>query len=81
MILTRYIRNSHRQPIGVFISTGLNEVGYSLCNKKDLWDKETAKRIAFGRSIKGFTHPVPDSLYLDYYEMLDRSDRYFGYGN
>jgi len=80
MLLTRYIRDSHRKPIGVVMSTGLNEVGYSLCNKKDAWDKEKGKMIAFRRATGGFNHPIPDSIYIDYYSMVDRSDRYFGYG-
>jgi len=76
-MLIKYIRDSHRRPKGVVISTGEGEVGYSLCNKKDKWNRETALRIAFGRAVEGFDHAIPDSAYLAYYEMLDRSDRYY----
>ena len=68
MILIKYKRNDHGHPIGVLVATGREEVGFSLCNKKDKWDKEKALMIAIRRAENGFSK-LPDSLYLDYYEM------------
>jgi hypothetical protein len=49
----QYVRNKKGRPTGVIVAIksdqGFN-VGYSLCNKKDRFDREMALKIAFGRA-------------------------------
>ncbi len=76
MILIKYKRNDHGHPVGVAVAIGDGEVGCSLCNKKDKWNREKALMIATRRAEAG-SKSIPDSMYLDYYEMYERSFRYF----
>jgi hypothetical protein len=79
-ILVKYTRNRQNQKVGVLVAIGRNEVGFSLANKRDRFDKQLGIRIAIQRA---FTIPSPDindiprSIRSDYLEMLDRSVRYF----
>lgn len=76
MILIKYKRNEHGRRIGVVVALDRERIGFSLCNKKDKWDREKALEIALDRAENGFDK-IPHSIYLDYYEMYNRSGRYF----
>lgn len=76
-MLISYVRDDHYKPIGVIIATGRDKIGYSLCNKKDKWNRETGKRIAFGRAEKGSTIWIPNSVKHDYDKMMIRAKKYF----
>ena len=82
-VLVRFIRDKHNHPIGAMVATGKNEIGWSLCAKKDrkfgrYADKELAVQIAHGRAITGVNPEfMPPSIVADYAKMADRADRYF----
>ena len=69
--------------IGIVVSTEHNKVGWSLCNKKDRFNKEIGLRIALNRAEyygtnKNFLlEQVPYSIRKDVIEMYDRSEKYF----
>lgn len=49
----QYVRNKKRIPHGVIVAIKTNggfRLGYSLCNKKDSFNKKRALRIALGRA-------------------------------
>ena len=61
--IIEYIRDKSRIPYGVLIAVkspdGYN-IGYSLCNKKDRFNKRMALKIAIGRA--NFSSDCVDSL-------------------
>ena len=71
------------EPIGVIISTERNKLGWSLCNKKDHFNKEMGKRIAmnraeyYGTDRNQLLADVPDSIRDEVMKMYDRSKKYF----
>jgi hypothetical protein len=48
--IVQYIRNGRNQRIGVVVAIDAERVGWSVCNKKDHFDKEKAVRLAVGRA-------------------------------
>lgn len=51
----QYVRNKKRIPHGVLVAVKFDDgngfrIGYSLCNKKDKFNKRTALNIAMGRA-------------------------------
>ena len=49
----QYVRNKKRVPYGVLVAIKSNDeftLGYSLCNKKDRFNKRTALKIAIERA-------------------------------
>lgn len=50
-MLVEYVRNRKKRPIGVVVATGKYKVGWSLCDKKDEWDKEVGMAMAVGRAV------------------------------
>lgn len=52
----QYVRNKKRVPYGVIVAVKTDEgfsMGYSLCNKKDRFEKKMALKIALGRALWG----------------------------
>lgn len=55
----QYVRNKKRVPYGVLVAVKNSDgftCGYSLCNKKDRFNKRMALKIALGRA--NFMNPV-----------------------
>lgn len=75
--LKQYIRDQHGHPTGVVVATGFRQVGWSLKNRRDRWDKDLGLTIARGRARNGFNTAVPPGLEDVYREMFRRSERYF----
>ena len=75
-VLIQYIRNNHGQPRGCVVATGRNQVGWSLCNKKDIFNKERALQIAMGR-VKISRVVIPQVVQPYFVKMIGRSQRYF----
>jgi hypothetical protein len=51
--IIRYLRDKKRVPYGVLVATkndGGYNIGYSLCNKYDRFEKKMALKIALGRA-------------------------------
>jgi hypothetical protein len=83
-ILFSYYRIKSK-PIGCIAATGFNKVGWSLCSKKDVFNKRLARTIAIGRSkdaakaIRAIlsTRNPPKGFINLIDEMYERSQRYF----
>ena len=50
--LVQYVRNGKNHRIGVVVAVGKNQIGWSLCNKTDDFDKQRGLSIAIGRAHK-----------------------------
>ena len=78
-----YLEEVGGAPIGVIVSTDRGNVGWSLCNSKDKFDKKLGKMIAINRAdAYGFDKDsllsnVPNSIFTEVIKMYDRSTRYF----
>lgn len=83
-MLKKYIRNKHREPIGVVIAEQWGDrivIGWSRCNKKDKFDREQAQEIAQARLdlIKTGKREVKiiHSVVPHVEEMATKSSKYF----
>jgi hypothetical protein len=79
-MLKEYIRNKRGNPIGILLSdnyAGVIEFGYSLCHKKDTYDKEKGHLIALGRLHHPKFLDFPNSIHEQYYRFQERSKKYF----
>ena len=73
--------------IGVVVSIDKDVLGWSLCNKKDKFDKDRGLSIALGRAALAsemslaeriaYYEQVPQSLMYEFKEMEERSRKYF----
>lgn len=57
----QYVRNNKRIPHGVIVAVKCEDgfrIGYSLCNKKDRFNKRMALKIALGRAEIGSFYVV-----------------------
>ena len=79
MKLVKYVKKGiHNKKVGVVVATGKYNIGYSLCNKLDKFNKERALEIATGRAkVHDFQGEVPDSIKDTFFEMQDRASHYF----
>lgn len=51
-VIIQYIRDEEKNPFGVVVAEGRNEIGFSLCNPVDHWNRNIGLDIAFGRAEK-----------------------------
>lgn len=89
-MLIKYIRNEENVPIGAIVADqnqyGGIVLGYSLCNKKDKFNKQRALEIAVGRMNKfgafGYNpkRQPPENIVVSLEEMFYRARRYFKKG-
>lgn len=78
--LIKYVRDNKGHPRGVLIATSKNCIGFSLCRKNDKFNKKEGKKIALTRANSEKAHArllIPHSIYKEYWEMVERSNRYF----
>ena len=75
--LIKYVRDKNRNPRGVIVAVGRGMVGFSLTNKKDRFNKNLGISIAINRAYQGFNVDIPKSIFEDFHNMIDRSQRYF----
>ena len=78
----KYLKGKHGQRIGVLLGCIKNDeqafnIGWSLCHKKDRFDKEKAVKVAFLRSVNGSAAPLPRAISTEYQQFVDRCFRYF----
>jgi hypothetical protein len=76
--ITRTVDGSPRR-VGLIVARedyGVIQIGYSLCNKKDVFDKNKAWEIAKTRLILPSVH-IPKSIMEDIKAMERRASRYF----
>jgi hypothetical protein len=75
--LIQYVRDNQGHPIGVVVSVGKNQVGWSRKHKLDLWDRDKALMIARNRAVVGFKSKIPHDVRPIFSNMVDRSVRYY----
>ena len=84
-MLVEYIRGKNNslgqnikggQLIGVVVALDKWSIGWSLCSKKDKFNKQRALEIAIGRAEKS-TAVVPTSIKPVFVKMINRAMRYF----
>ena len=81
----QYIRDNKRNKIGVMAAFRHNEeiyIGWSLCSKQDVFDREFGIELALARATKLFDYEyiddkIPYSIFDDLEIFLDRCARYF----
>lgn len=82
-MIHQFIYSKRRQLKGVWVATStledLNEIniGWSLCHKKDKYDKIRGFNIAYGRAYKRSTESIPYSLKVGFQFFKKRCHRYF----
>jgi len=88
-MLIQYLRNNERVPYGIVVATGINQIGWSLCNPRDIWNRELGMSIAKGRAshigaIDLWRYSLDDTkgmrmrnVILLVREMKLRAERYF----
>ena len=86
-IIFQYKRNAKNQLQGVVLAIGPEIMGWALCSKHDIFNKETGVRIALRRALKSATlsradkikyyTTCPNSLQELFVKGLDRSVFYF----
>jgi actin-like ATPase involved in cell morphogenesis len=79
--IIQYVRNRKGLRIGAIVATksenGFN-IGYSLCNKKDRFNKEMALKIAFGRAEFELVSPeIPRDISKMLPEFIERCKKYY----
>jgi hypothetical protein len=81
--IIQYIRNQDGRKIGALVATSEDgktiKIGWSLCNDKDTFNKEFAKKIAFGRAEKSFEREyiVPTKIIQNVLKFEERVCKYF----
>lgn len=68
-----------KTPIGCVVAENFGDtirLGWSLCHKKDHFDKSIARELAAGRMLIG-DEPVPHTLQKNVERMMSRASTYF----
>ena len=87
-MIYEYMKDKYGHRKGVVCATSKIGIGWSLCNKKDRFNRDFALKIAEGRARKyekivqevdedGYEIKVPDSIYPLFEKMVDRAERYY----
>jgi len=84
-MLVKFLKNKHGHRKGVVVSTGRGLVGFSLCQKGDVFNKDLAFKIAVGRSENPrsliYESSIPISIKDEVFSMIERSFRYYKENN
>ena len=79
-MLIKYIRKGKRQKKGVLVAVpvdGQVRLGWSLCHKRDKFNKEFGKKIAISRALCGKQVKMPPSLKDEMNMFVIRASRYY----
>lgn len=72
-----WVRNSKGHKVGVVLASGRSQIGWSLCCKKDKFDKQKALELALVRATENSKEEVPHTIKTSYEKMVKRSKAYF----
>lgn len=78
-----YLKEIGGNPVGIIVAIDRNQIGWSLCNKKDQFNKHMGRKIAVNRADFYGTNKtlllkeVPDSIKEEIIKMYDRSEKYY----
>lgn len=79
--LIQYVRNKHGHPIGILYCAGeYNKeivVGWSLCSKRDKFNKQLGLTIAKNRIVCYREMRIPDSILGPLKSFVKRAEKYF----
>lgn len=75
-MIVQYVRKKER-PVGVVVATSKHEIGWSLCNERDKWDRKRALEVAEIRAVNGTNKQVPHSVMSTYNAVKTRADKYY----
>lgn len=86
--IIEYVRDEEKNPFGVVVAKDKNEIGFSLCNPIDSWNKHIGLSIAFGRADKKslddqiseitiYDYCRRERLYNTIYSVKERAKKYF----
>jgi len=79
--IRRYIRNRNGNPRGVLLAVkredGSVGFGWSLCNRKDSYNKDFGLNIALGRAVEGSNVTPPRPVVKLREDFLNRAAKYF----
>lgn len=77
-MLIEYLRDKNGSPVGVVVALGKEDIGWSLCNKRDRFNKQRALEIAVGRSYKrNISDTKPVTILPLFNKVYARAQRYF----
>lgn len=76
-MLIQYARNEKNEPVGAVVALDRNRIGWSLCHRKDHWDRKKALMIAENRAENGYHTKVPHILRPVMAKMEKRAKAYF----
>lgn len=76
-MLVKYVRDSKKRPVGVVVATGKYKVGWSLCDKKDIWNKKIGIALATGRASLRKTEVPAQSVSKTVTDMKARAISYY----
>lgn len=84
-----YLRDKHKQPHGIILANKVDDkihVGWSVCNKKDKWNRAVGVMIAESRSgatkyynmqFEKYCELAPQKVRENMPRFIDRAKRYF----
>jgi hypothetical protein len=80
-MLKQYVRDKRGNPIGIMLSN-LNEkgelnTGYSVCHKRDNYNKKKGMMIATARLNNETMQEPPMRIEKEWNDFIDRSHRYW----
>lgn len=64
MDLVEYVKDDKGRNVGCVVATGKNNIGYSICHREDVFEKNIGRKIATERAKKG----------KDYLSILKKED-------
>jgi len=79
-MLIKYVRKGGNRKKGVLVAVqvdGKINFGWSLCHRRDKFNKDKGKQIAIGRAVCGKKVKIPESLKYDMDAFVARATRYY----
>ena len=77
-MLIEYLRDKNGNPIGVAVAVSKEDIGWSLCNKRDKFNKQRALEIAVGRATKrDISDTKPVTILPLFNKIYARAQKYF----
>ena len=78
--LIQYVRDENGKPFACFVGKDSNHIGWSMCSRKDVFDRKKGRMIAEGRASKGLTHNiirVHPRIKNEFEKFVDRCKKYY----
>ena len=78
-MIYEYVRDRNGHPLGVVCALGKKDIGWSLCNKKDRFNKDFGLKIASARAVRSRIKrkDIPRRIIPILEKMEERAKRYY----